>query len=64
MWVSGLSCGATRLRRASLRIQTIILFTRLRRMVLTREHAALAVNDTEIAERFRLYCLPTFREGW
>ena len=24
----------------------------------------LAVNDTEVAERFRLYCLPTFREGW
>ena len=36
----------------------------LRRMVLTREHAMLAVNDTEVAERFRLYCLPTFREGW
>ena len=36
----------------------------LRRMVLTREHAVLAVNDTEVAERFRLYCLPTFREGW
>ena len=35
-----------------------------RRMVLTRPHAALAANETEVAERFRQYCLPTFREGW
>jgi hypothetical protein len=33
-------------------------------MVLTRAHAALAANETEVAERFRQYCLPTFREGW
>jgi hypothetical protein len=32
--------------------------------VLTRAHAALAANETEVAERFRQYCLPTFREGW